>query len=107
MNLQRARTVEEYIEWVKSARFEIGDLKECILFETDHMQSFPSWLEELETGLEKIYQDMCAGNYAFGRDDLPYMPAVHKYAHDIPFHTLLKQINETHRNGLDVPEEEK
>lgn len=25
-----------------------------------------------------------------------------KYAEAIPFHTLLKQINETHRRGIDV-----
>ena len=29
-----------------------------------------------------------------------------KSAGEIPFHTLLKQINETHRRGLDVPEDD-
>ena len=38
---------------------------------------------------------------AFGRD-LLFMDPAGKYAEEIPFHTLLKQINETHRRGLDL-----
>jgi hypothetical protein len=33
------------------------------------------------------------------------MDVLRRYEDEIPFHTLLKQINETHRKGLDVPEE--
>jgi hypothetical protein len=29
-----------------------------------------------------------------------------RYAEEIPFHTLLKQINKTHRRGLDVEGED-
>ncbi|HSO83957.1 hypothetical protein [Thiocapsa sp.] len=39
---------------------------------------------------------------AFGREDLPFMDPAGKYAEEIPCHTLLGQINETHRRGLDV-----
>ena len=39
---------------------------------------------------------------AFGREDLPFMDPAGKYAEEIPCHTLLVQINETHRRGLDV-----
>ncbi|SDW01051.1 hypothetical protein [Thiocapsa roseopersicina] len=43
-----------------------------------------------------------AKSEAFEREDLPFMDPAGKYAEEIPFHTLLKQINETHRRGLDV-----
>lgn len=106
MSLQRARTAEEYIEWVKQAKFEVADLKECLLFEEEQLAHFPPYLEPLEDGVEKIYQDMCNGTYAYGREDLPFMEMTYRYAEEIPFHTLLKQINETHRKGLDVPEQD-
>jgi hypothetical protein len=33
---------------------------------------------------------------------MPFMDLAARYADAIPFHTLLKQINETHRRGLEV-----
>jgi hypothetical protein len=29
MSLRRARTAEEYAEWVKQAMFEVEDLRDC------------------------------------------------------------------------------
>ena len=106
MSLRRAKTPEEYADWVKQAVFEVGDLKECLLYEMDEMQSFPAFLEPLEAGVKSVYQDMCDGNYRFGREDLPFMEVAYKHAGDIPFHTLLNQINDTHRKGLEVEVEE-
>ena len=31
---------------------------------------------------------------------------VHQFGEQIPFHLLLKQINETHRKGLEIDEDE-
>ena len=45
---------------------------------------------------------MRAGTYGFGREELPFMDLAENYADEIPFVTLLKQINETHRKGLEV-----
>jgi hypothetical protein len=106
MVLHRARSVEEYIEWVKNARFEVQDLRECVMFEAEEMPRFPIFLEPLERSIDKLYQDMCDGVYQFGREDLPYMEVAHKFGDTIPFHLLLKQINETHRKGLEVDEDE-
>jgi hypothetical protein len=49
---------------------------------------------------------MVNGTYQFGREDLTFMDVLRLYEDKIPFHTLLKQINETHRKGLDVPDED-
>ncbi len=105
MSLRRAKTAEEYAEWVRSAMFEIVDLKECLLYETEEMRSFPNYLEPLESGIREVYDAMCEGDYCFGREDLPFIEIALRHAENIPFHTLLKQINETHRKGLEVDEE--
>jgi hypothetical protein len=108
MALQRARSAEEYAEWVKQARFEVGDLRECLLYdmeEVGEMGRFPAFLEPLEEGINQVYDAMCNGTYAFGREDLPFMEIAEMNADQIPFMVLLKQINETHRKGLDVGED--
>ena len=102
MSLRRARTGEEYAEWVKQALFEVQDLRECLEYEMEELSEFPAFLDPLEQGVKRIYQSMCDGNYLFGREDLPFMELADKHAEEIPFHVLLKQINETHRRGLDV-----
>ena len=106
MLLRRAENVEEYIDWVKNARFEVRDLKECVMFEAEEIPRFPVYLEPLEQSINKLYQDMCDGVYHFGREDLPYMDLVPQFGDIIPFHLLLKQINETHRKGLEIDEDE-
>ena len=106
MSPRRARSAEEYAEWVKQAMFEVGDLKDCLLYEIDDLQRFPAYIEQLEDGVKQVYEAMVAGTYQFGREDLVFMDILRRYEDQIPFHSLLKQINETHRRGLDVPDEE-
>ncbi|MDJ0739681.1 MAG: general secretion pathway protein GspF [Gammaproteobacteria bacterium] len=102
MSLRRARSAEEYAEWVKQAMFEVGDLKDCLLYEIEDLQRFPGYIEPLEEGVKQVYDAMVAGTYSFGRDDLAFMEVLRRHEDQIPFHTLLKQINETHRKGLEV-----
>jgi hypothetical protein len=102
MSLRRAKTVDEYVDWVRQAVFEVDDLRACLEFELEDLKRFPAFLDPLEEGIKVFYQSMQDGTYAFGRDDLPFMDLAAQFAEDIPFHTLLKQINETHRRGLDV-----
>ena len=106
MSLRRAKSAEEYADWVKQAVFEVGDLRECLLYEEEELPRFPEYLEPLEQGIKQLYQSMCDGEYRFGREDLPFMEMAYRYAEEIPFHTLLKQINETHRKGLEVDPDE-
>lgn len=109
MALQRARSAEEYANWVKQAKFEIGDLRECLLYDMEEVGEtgrFPVFLELLENGIGEVYQAMCEGKYSFGREDLPFMEAAERHSDQIPFMVLLKQINETHRKGLDTGEDD-
>lgn len=105
MSLRRARTAEEYADWVKNALFELEDLKNCLLYDAEDMQRFPAYIEPLEEGIRQVYGAMSNGTYHFGREDLLFMDVLRRFEHEIPFQTLLKQINETHRKGLDVDEE--
>jgi hypothetical protein len=102
MSLRRAKSVDEYVEWVRQAVFEVADLRDCLEFEMEDLARFPAFLDPLQEGIQALYDAMKDGSYAFGREDLPFMDLAGKYAEEIPFHTLLKQINETHRRGLDV-----
>jgi len=102
MSIQRARSAEEFVEWVKQAVFEVGDLRECLTFELEDLDRFPAFLDPLEEGIKEVYRSMSEGTYRFGREDLPFMGVAEKHAEEVPFHLLLKQINETHRKGLDV-----
>ncbi len=106
MSLRRARTADEYVNWIKNAVFEVGDLKDCMLYEIEDMTRFPSWLQPLEESINQVYQSMQEGSYRFGREDLPYMEILRVHGDRIPFYTLLEQINETHRKGLEVEDEE-
>mgnify|MGYP003573077111 FL=1 len=105
MTLRRAKTAEEYIEWMKQAVFEVDDLRECLEFELEDLNRFPAFLDPLEQGIKAVHQSMRDGAYVFGREDLPFMELAERYSDEIPFHTLLKQINETHRRGLEVDAE--
>ncbi len=108
MAVQRARSAEEYADWVKQARFEVEDLHGCLLYDMEEIGEtgrFPAFLEPLSQLIEDLYQSMCNGEYAFGREDLPFIEIVDRHANDIPFYLLLRQINETHRYGLDVGED--
>lgn len=102
MSLRRAKSADEYVEWVRQALFEIADLRDCLEYELEDLNRFPAFLDPLEEGVKKIYQSMQHGTYVFGREDLPFMDLAERYSKEIPFHTLLKQINETHRRGLEV-----
>ena len=54
MSLRRARSPDEYAEWVKQAMFEVGDLKDCLMYEIEDLQRFPAYIEPLEEGIKQV-----------------------------------------------------
>ena len=90
------------IDRFKQAVFEVGDLRDCFDFEMEEMGRYPAFLDPLEEGIKELYQAMVDGEYRFGREDLPFMQLLDRHADSIPFAVLLRQINETHRKGIDV-----
>lgn len=102
--MHRARSVREYVDWVRQALFEIDDLRECLLYESETLARFPQFIETLETGLKNLYRAMEQGTYQFGREDLAFMDIARRHNDEIPFFSLLESLNETHRRGLDTQE---
>ncbi len=49
---------------------------------------------------------MVAGTYQFCRENPLFMEVLRCHEDQIPFPTPLKQINEIHRKGLYVPEDD-
>ena len=101
----RAKTVDEYVDWIKQAKFEVKDLKDCFEYHLEEQGSYPAFLVPLEAQINGLYEQMEKGEYQWGREDLPLLELARKHANDIPFVHLLVRINETHRYGLDVQEE--
>lgn len=101
--IKRAKTAEQYIEMINQAIFEIEELRLASDYDADSLGSADSFLDELEEAVREIRKSMEAGTYSFGKANLPYMKVVETAdSRLLPFKYLLKQINETHKHGLDV-----
>jgi hypothetical protein len=105
VSLRRARSVDEYVDWVKQAVFEAQDLPECLEFEPEDQSRFPAYRDPPPVEIAGLYRSMHEGADAFGREDLTLTDLVTRCADEIPFQTLLKQINETHRRGLELEDD--
>ena len=101
--MPRARTVDEYVDLVKQALFEVEELRAAVEYDMEYMGGALGFLEELEAQVRALYGQMERGEYAFEDRDLPFMAiAEHQDDRLLPFKSLLRSINETHRHGLDV-----
>jgi len=100
--MQRAKTVDEYVEWIQQAIFEVQDLKDCLEYYLDEQGKYPAFLAPLERGTQALFDQMKQGDYVWGGEDLSFVVLARRHAKDIPFVHLLERINATHRKGLDV-----
>ena len=103
--MHRARTVEEYVDWVRQAIDEVDELRDCLAYELEDAAQLPPFLEPLQNAIRDVYRSMEDGSYRFGDEDLPFMKIANRYMFQIPFMRLLESINETHHKGLDVEED--
>jgi hypothetical protein len=103
MKLQRPKTVDEYIDLVHQAVYEIDELRTCMEYEPEQAEAYGPFIEQLDHQVRGIYQQITNGEYDWGYgEDFSYMPLVVRFGRFIPFQQLLFTINETHKNGLDV-----
>ena len=103
MSIQRARSVEEYVDFVQQVLYEVEELRVADEYDMEDMGGSLKFVDDLEESLRELYQAMNAGSHRFEHEDPPFMEIVDKYGTDkVPFRYLLRQINETHRQGLDV-----
>ncbi len=103
--IQRARSAEEYVDWVRQAIFEVEELRLSMEYDMDSMGGAAGFVDRLESDLRALLGQMEAGSYAFANEDLPFMEIVERVDERLlPFGYLLSQINATHREGLDTGE---
>jgi len=99
--VKRPATIEEYIELVESALFDVEELRMSVEFDMEFMEGALSFIEPLEKGLRNLLNSLKDGSYEFVDEDLPFMPIVEAQQNVmLPFKPVLRQINETHRKGL-------
>lgn len=104
--MRRARTVEEYIALVKDAMYEIAEMRSSIEYDEEGMGDAKKYIDDLEDNLKEIFDLMASGDYCWRTGDLKYMDMIRNMDEGmLPFRSLLIQINETHKKGLETDEE--
>ena len=99
--VKRPATMEDYIELVESALFDVEELRMSVEFDMEFMEGALSFIEPLEKGLRDLLNSLKDGSYEFADENLPFMPIVEAQQNVmLPFKPVLRQINETHRKGL-------
>ena len=98
----RARTLNEYIDWVKQATFDAEELRASIEYDEEFMGDALVFLDPLENGIKKLYEELINGKYKFSSEPLSFMGIVEKNDPTLlPFKYLLHRINATHTQSLD------
>lgn len=103
MSIPRAKTVDSYVDLVDQAIFEIEELRLATEYDMESLGNTRSFIDKLEKHVRALKQNMVDGSYHFEARDLPFMKIVDQQDDRyLPFKYLLRMINETHKNGLDV-----
>ncbi len=104
--MRRAKTVEEYVALIKDALYEVSEVRAAIEFDEEGMGEAPRYIDDIESCLKQIFEDMKTGDYVWNTGDLPYISVIRELDDGvIPFKSLLIRINDTHKNGLEPDEE--
>ena len=81
--------------------FEVEELRSSVEYDMESMEDAIGFVTPLERMLRDLQTSLRNGSYEFGTTDLPFMAIVRARSQlMLPFKTLLRQINETHREGL-------
>jgi len=104
--IKRPKTADAYVNLIDQAIDEIEELRFAIEYDAESMGSLP-FLEPLEAMVKDLRQSMVDGEYRFEDEDLPFVNIVDSAPdRQLPFKFLLRMINETHRKGLGIDEDE-
>jgi len=80
----KPRNVDDYVELINQALFEIEDLILCAEDEGEADAEFSAVMPDLrviEAGLKALHAEILGGDYIIGRgEDLPFMPVVQRCA---------------------------
>lgn len=101
--MKRAHNLEELIDLVHEAIYELDELRACLEHDDDEASTYMPYLDSLDTMLRDLHESMMSGRYSgLGQgEDLAFMLLFRKHERDIPFRDLLRIINATHREGFE------
>jgi len=101
--MRRARTVDEYVAWLKDALYEVDDMRAAIEYDEEGMGAMKPFIEEIEKSLKGIFALMESGDYCWNTGDLSYISVIRELDESVvPFRQLLIRINDTHKKGLET-----
>jgi len=102
--MYKPKNVDDYVELVNQALFEIEDLILCAEDEGEDDNEFSMMkpdLRVIEAGLKALHAEILGGDYVIGRgEDLSFMPVVQKVRKRLPIVTLIDAINSAHKKGF-------
>jgi len=102
--MYKPKSVDDYVELINQALFEVEDLILCAEDEGEGDTEFTDMMPDLrviEAGLKALHAEILGGDYVIGRgEDLPFMPVVQKVRKRLPIVVLIDAINNTHKKGL-------
>jgi len=105
--MRRAKTVEEYVAWIKDALYELEDMRAAIEYDEEGMGATRPYIDEIESSLKGVFSLMEAGDYCWNTGDLGYTQVIRDLDESVlPFRQLLIRINETHKEGLEAADEQ-
>jgi hypothetical protein len=103
--MRSPRNVDEYLDLIEQALFEVGDLIACTEDEGDGDAEFTGMLptlQKLEAGLKALQSEIRAGGYTLGAgEDLAFMAGVAAVRRRLPVAPLLDAISLTHKKGFE------
>ena len=98
---KRPTTVEQYLDLVDQALFEIDELHRSAEYDEESLGESLLFVADLEKSVRTLRTSMEDGSYRHVNEDLPFMSLVESQDLEaLPFKYLLRIINTTHRNGL-------
>ena len=104
MVFSKPETIDEFLDIVDQAIFEIDEILLCAEDEdgTDfQLSGMVHIYEVLATELKALHEDIKRGQHNFADGaDLAFMPLVEKARNFIPFVDLLGMLNRAHKEGF-------
>lgn len=102
--MKKAYNLEELVDLVHEAVYEIDELRACLEHDDDEASTYAPYLDTLDKMLRDLHESMMSGQYrGVGQgEDLPFMALFKKHERNIPFRDLLRVINATHREGFET-----
>lgn len=95
--MRKPETVDDYIELIDQAIFEMGELIACAADEGEGESEFVfamSALQEIGNGLKALHAEIMRNEHTVGGGkDLPFMPVVQRERTRIPVAPVIDTVN--------------